>query len=167
VVESYKYDSFGKLISKSGTVDQPYMFSTKPYYEGYGKSYYEYRFYDPTCGKWMTRDPRGEGADINLYRVVGNDSVNFIDPYGLYTWPYTPVGWAGAIVSSVGFALLAPGVAVATPVAIGVIAAGGLIQVYDLLTMPSTVKNAAEDLANKSVRPYFNNHTCITNHIDQ
>ncbi|MGC2423671.1 MAG: RHS repeat-associated core domain-containing protein [Nitrospirota bacterium] len=83
VVASYKYDGFGKLISKSGTLDQPYMFSTKPYYEGYGKSYYGYRFYDPISGKWMARDPLGEKTDINLYRGMGNNLINILDLLGL------------------------------------------------------------------------------------
>jgi RHS repeat-associated protein len=84
IVESYSYDSFGKLLSKSGTVDQPYMFSTKPYYEGYGKSYYGYRFYDPISGKWMSRDPKEEKADINLYRAMSNSAINYTDPNGEY-----------------------------------------------------------------------------------
>jgi hypothetical protein len=98
-----------------------------------------------------------------LYNFVGNNPVNFIDPYGLYTWPYTVTGWAGVIVSGVGIALLP----VSIPVGIGVAVVGAGIQVYDFVTIPDTVKKAADDCANKSVRPYFNNRTSITNHIDQ
>ena len=82
IVASYAYNPFGRLLAKSGTLDQPYQFSTKPYYEGYGVVYYGYRFYNPTSMKWMTRDPAGEKADENLYRTMGNSAINFIDPYG-------------------------------------------------------------------------------------
>jgi len=35
--------------------------------------------------QWMSPDPIGyEGGDVNLYRFVGNDPVNNVDPMGLY-----------------------------------------------------------------------------------
>lgn len=41
--------------------------------------------YNPSTGRWMQKDPIGfGGADSNLYRYVGNDPVNFIDPEGLF-----------------------------------------------------------------------------------
>jgi len=39
--------------------------------------------YDPTVGRWMSRDPIGEGASLNLYSYVHNDSIDRIDPLGL------------------------------------------------------------------------------------
>lgn len=42
----------------------------------------EARWYDPETGKWTTRDPLEEVGDPNLYRLVGNNPVNFIDPFG-------------------------------------------------------------------------------------
>ena len=37
-----------------------------------------------TC--WLSRDPLGELADPlhNLYRFVGNNPLNYVDPFGLY-----------------------------------------------------------------------------------
>jgi RHS repeat-associated protein len=83
VVASYAYDPFGKLMKQSGTLDQPYTFSTKEAQPGTGQYYYGYRFYDSCSGKWTTRDPLGEYADMNVYRAVQNNAVNFIDPLGL------------------------------------------------------------------------------------
>jgi len=34
VVASYAYDAFGNVVNSSGTLVQPYQFSTKPYYAG-------------------------------------------------------------------------------------------------------------------------------------
>lgn len=39
--------------------------------------------YDPTIGRWFTEDPIGfDGGDANLYRYVGNNSTDEIDPSG-------------------------------------------------------------------------------------
>jgi RHS repeat-associated protein len=82
-VASYRYDAFGKLLSKSGSFEQPFMFSTKRYFQGVGLSYYGYRFYQPVMGRWLTRDPLQEAGGINLYGFVQNNPVNYFDPYGL------------------------------------------------------------------------------------
>jgi RHS repeat-associated protein len=83
VVASYKYDDFGNLVSKSGTLDQPYMFSTKPYYASLGQNYYGYRFYSPSLGRWMTRDRLMEAGGLNLYKAMLNNVINAIDPDAL------------------------------------------------------------------------------------
>ncbi len=84
VVASYRYDEFGKPLKKIASLDQPYRFSTKQYDEPTGLSIFDFRFYYPATGKWMTRDPIGEKGDINLYRAMRNNQVNYIDPWGLY-----------------------------------------------------------------------------------
>jgi uncharacterized protein RhaS with RHS repeats len=41
----------------------------------------------PEIGKWTAKDPiLFAGGDSNLYGYVANDPVNFIDPYGLYSF---------------------------------------------------------------------------------
>jgi len=82
LVASYAYDPFGRLMSKSGTLDQPYTFSTKEAQAGTGQYYYGYRFYDSCSGRWTTRDPIGERGGINLYRAMENNAVNRIDELG-------------------------------------------------------------------------------------
>jgi uncharacterized protein RhaS with RHS repeats len=58
----------------------------------------EARWYDPATGKFLSRDPMGEAADTNVYRFVGNNPVNYVDPLGLYTeiiiWQ--PVTWGSS-----------------------------------------------------------------------
>jgi len=39
--------------------------------------------FDPTTGKWITRDPLGEKPDKNMTRFCNNDPVNNVDPRGL------------------------------------------------------------------------------------
>lgn len=48
-----------------------------------GVCYYGFRYYNPSTGRWLSRDPIGEAGGLNLYGMVGNDAVNSIDPFGL------------------------------------------------------------------------------------
>jgi RHS repeat-associated protein len=41
------------------------------------------RPYDPNLQRWLQRDPIGERGGISLYQFVGNNPVNFVDPFGL------------------------------------------------------------------------------------
>jgi len=84
VVAQYDYDPFGNLLAQSG--DQadanPFRFSSKPWDEETGLYYYGYRFYSPTLGRWVNRDPRGEEGGLGIYLHTANDPVNEIDPLG-------------------------------------------------------------------------------------
>jgi len=42
-----------------------------------------FRYYNPSTGKWLSRDPLEEDASRNLYGFVDNDGVNFFDLNGL------------------------------------------------------------------------------------
>lgn len=46
------------------------------------------RDYDPTVGRWTTKDPIGfNGGDTNLYAYVGGDPMSYVDPSG-NVWQY-------------------------------------------------------------------------------
>lgn len=45
-----------------------------------------FREYIPKLGRWPSRDPIGESGGVNLYKFVGNDSVNTYDLFGLFTY---------------------------------------------------------------------------------
>lgn len=83
IAAAYTYDPSGLLLAKSGTVNQPYLCSTKPYIEKTGLTYYGYRFYAPTIGKWMNRDPLYKLWDVNLYEYVYGNPITIVDYYGL------------------------------------------------------------------------------------
>ena len=87
VVAQYAYDPFGNPVNDAGDADRqddsPFRFSTKYLDDETGLYYYGYRYYDPTTGSWLSRDPLGEAGGLNLYGFVGNDPVNKVDYLGL------------------------------------------------------------------------------------
>jgi hypothetical protein len=54
--------------------------------------------------EWPNRDPLGEAGGINLYSYVGNDPMDFLDPYGLVRWGGVFSATAGIIGNSFGLA---------------------------------------------------------------
>ena len=86
LVGTNRYTPYGNLISQMGAFNGRYMFSSKEWEPEAGLYYYGHRFYSPTLGRWLSRDPLGEFADPlhNLYRFVGNNPLNAVDPLGLY-----------------------------------------------------------------------------------
>jgi hypothetical protein len=44
------------------------------------------RWYSPNTGRWLSRDPIGENGGPNLYGMVGNNPINYFDPFGLETF---------------------------------------------------------------------------------
>jgi RHS repeat-associated protein len=43
-----------------------------------------HRYYDPTQGRFLTRDPIGYSGGVNLYGYVGNEVIYGADPFGEY-----------------------------------------------------------------------------------
>ena len=85
VVARYAYDAFGAILSATGPMAEAFRFrfSTKYTDPESGLSYYGYRYYSPKSRIWLTRDPLGENAGLNLHSFCGNDPMNKIDAYGL------------------------------------------------------------------------------------
>jgi RHS repeat-associated protein len=85
VVKTYTYKSFGEIHAESGSLVQPFTFTGREYDPESGLYYYRARYYDPRAGRFLTKDPIGFlGGHINLYRYVGNNPLNHIDPRGLW-----------------------------------------------------------------------------------
>jgi len=48
-----------------------------------GVRYYGQRYYNPSTGRWLSRDPLKERGGVNLYNFCGNNPVNSFDVNGL------------------------------------------------------------------------------------
>ena len=84
IIAHYAYDPFGNKVSESGSyAAQPYQWSTKEFDAVSGLVYYLYRFYNPSLGRWLSRDPIEEKGGVNLYGFVGNVAVDKWDYLGL------------------------------------------------------------------------------------
>lgn len=81
----YEYDTFGNLVRATGSAVElnPFLFSTKYLDFETGLYNYGYRYYSPSMGRWLNRDPIEENGGVNLYAFVQNDPVNFVDLLGL------------------------------------------------------------------------------------
>ena len=90
IAAHYEYSSFGKVVLvTSENEDQstanlnPYRFSSEYGDDALGLVYYNYRHYNPKDGRWMGRDPIGEGIDYNLLLYSRNIPTHLTDNLGL------------------------------------------------------------------------------------
>ena len=81
VIVRYEYDVFGAVRSETGTSDNPRKFTGKEYESDVKLYYFAARYYDPYIGRFVSRDPAGDG--LNWYVYVGNNPLAFLDPTGL------------------------------------------------------------------------------------
>ncbi|MSO19016.1 MAG: RHS repeat-associated core domain-containing protein [Acidobacteria bacterium] len=44
-------------------------------------------YYDPTVGRFLSKDPIGFAGGNNFYSYVDNNPANFSDPFGLESAP--------------------------------------------------------------------------------
>jgi RHS repeat-associated protein len=65
----------------------PFRFSTKYTDEESDLVYYGYRYYSPSLGRWINRDPIEEEDDLNLYGFCRNDGLNARDKDGRLAVP--------------------------------------------------------------------------------
>jgi len=125
VVQTYEYDSFG-MVKPSTSFCNSYTYTGREWDKETGLYYYRARYYDPMEGRFISKDPIGfDGEDVNLYAYVGNQPINYVDPYGLARFDPggiviqpIPIGGGGGGFSGPGAAGAAAGAAAGS--AIGV-----------------------------------------------
>ena len=88
VVQRYDYNSFGEITYQQDlNFKQPYTYTGREYDQESGLYYYRARYYDAKVGRFISEDPIGLAGGINFYSYVGNNPVNYIDPFGLQKRP--------------------------------------------------------------------------------
>lgn len=90
IVEHRDYTSFGTLDAAYNALGNPIGvvsfkseigFTGKFFDSATGLQYNNARWYDPSTGKFINKDPAHDGS--NWYAYAGNDPINFVDPTGL------------------------------------------------------------------------------------
>ena len=106
----YEYGPFGEVIRATGPMAKlnPFRFSTKYDDDESDFLYYGYRYYNPSTGRWLSRDPAeeegasflrtgrqsedqfdangnwiGETNSVNLYAFVANEPLDHVDYLGM------------------------------------------------------------------------------------
>ncbi len=95
VVERYQYDAFGTPTIWDGVysttrtrsvVGNRFLFTGREYDAEIGLYFYRDRHYAPWLGRFMQRDPIGVWSDArspgNSHAYVGNNPINYVDPFG-------------------------------------------------------------------------------------
>jgi len=79
----YRYSTYGERTKVGGDLDSDFGYGGLFHHGPSGLDLATYRTYDSKMGRWLSRDPLGEGVDYNLYRYCGNNPISNFDPTGL------------------------------------------------------------------------------------
>lgn len=84
-VASFTYDAYGNLTHATGTYTTPFGYAGQYTDTETGLQYLRARYYDPTTGNFLTRDPI-ETITREAYGYVYGNPLNAADPTGLRCW---------------------------------------------------------------------------------
>lgn len=117
VVQRLDTDEFGVLLADTNPGFQPFGFAGGLIDPDTGLVHFDAREYDPTTGRFTTRDPLlFRGSRSNLYEYAGSDPVNRVDPTGL--------NGGGIIITATGELGQVGGVGGTAAVGVGVFVSG-------------------------------------------
>jgi len=103
LVEQYRYDVWGNFeaLDQNGDPIQSdpesiFLFTARQWDPEPDLYYYRARSYSQELGRFMQQDPiRFRGRDLNIYRYVQNNALQFRDPMGLDVWIENTAGVFG------------------------------------------------------------------------
>ena len=86
IVNRYQYDEWGNILHQEEGLKNPIRYSGEYYDEESGLYYLRARYYDPSTGRFISRDSY-EGQltnplSLNLYTYCYNNPLKYIDPSG-------------------------------------------------------------------------------------
>src|SRR5581483_796945 len=89
VIETYQTDAFGNPTQTQGGISQPFQYTGQQRDASSGLYDLRARMYDPTIGRFLSRDPvlglLGRPAGLNRYVYAVNSPCSYTDPSGLWT----------------------------------------------------------------------------------
>jgi RHS repeat-associated protein len=75
------YTGHGELLSKTGSIAGPAVYTGKEFDEAVGLYNFNIRWYDPDLGRFINEDPARDGINWHIY--CSNNPVRFMDAWGL------------------------------------------------------------------------------------
>lgn len=81
IQQQYTYDPYGSTSTSGNSTSNSYEFTGRET-DATGLYYLRARYYNPTTGRFLSEDPAGFRAGINLYAYVYDSPVVFTDPSG-------------------------------------------------------------------------------------
>jgi RHS repeat-associated protein len=93
LVNTYTYDSYGKLTASTGTLTNPIQYTGREFDAETGIYEYRARFYDANTGRFLSEDPVGFGGGNNFYVYSSNNPALFTDPSGLNSQAGDLMNW--------------------------------------------------------------------------
>ncbi|MFO0880614.1 MAG: RHS repeat-associated core domain-containing protein [Gemmataceae bacterium] len=83
-INRYAYEPYGRSILLEESIANPFQYvgAHGVTHEASGIEFMRGRFFGSALGRFLNPDPIGLAGGLNLYRYVGNDPGNFIDPSG-------------------------------------------------------------------------------------
>jgi RHS repeat-associated protein len=92
LLATYRYDVFGAVRRQTGTLNNPYLFTSRTLDQDSGLYYYRARYMNPSVGRFLSVDP----VNSNIpYLYAGNAPVLRNDPLGLF---YLDAGISGGAI---------------------------------------------------------------------
>ena len=93
VTKTYEYDSFGNEVKPEKKDENPYRYCGEYYDKETEEVYLRARYYQPSVGRFITRDTytgeSNEPLSLHLYTYCANDGVNMVDSSGhMYGYSY-------------------------------------------------------------------------------
>jgi RHS repeat-associated protein len=108
-VERYAYTAFGEVsaFDMAGnpvvTPTTRFLYTGREWISELGLNDHRHRFYLPSLGRWLSRDPIEEQGGLNLYGYVYNSPTNYVDPDGRFATLFS--GAVGMVVGGVSGAV--------------------------------------------------------------
>lgn len=77
----YVYEPFGSTTASGMLATNPVQYTGREN-DNTGLYYYRARYYDPSAGRFISEDPLRFEAGVNFYSYVGDNPVQYRDPFG-------------------------------------------------------------------------------------